>query len=285
MEDQYNTSDKIFWHRYRDFYLENLREVKIKEGEDILEVGVKDSESIRLWRALYPSANITGIDLKEVKDWYRDTRIQYIIGDQSDILFMKDTLSSLKNPRVLIDDGSHHPNHQLIFLDLACQEVVKRRIDCVVMIEDIHSSLQLIKGNNSIKGKIKRTINKFKTSLSCESQLYGQVSETANALSLLLCAERCKYFSIPQQKILDSILMEIDMGRRDATAIIEVISRIFTNVMIAEKIKIYQRTTLPHHCWNCNSLDIDPCSLLCKKCGQRCYSREDSMTSLISFRF
>ena len=40
---------------------------------------------------------------------------------------LKKELEKIKNPKIIIDDGSHHPIHQMIFLHLSTSEILKRK--------------------------------------------------------------------------------------------------------------------------------------------------------------
>lgn len=68
---------------------------------DVVELGVWEGASLRMWRDYFPNANITGVDRSDRNIVVGDTRI--IICDQDD-----DTLPELLGPLdIIIDDASH----------------------------------------------------------------------------------------------------------------------------------------------------------------------------------
>jgi hypothetical protein len=279
-------SDKNFWHRYADFYDKCLENYQIRSGEDIIEIGVKDSESIRMWRKLFPDARITGIDLYSDENWYRDTNIEYVVGDQSDENFLATILGSLNKPKLVIDDGSHHPIHQLIFLDIATQEIVKRKDHCIIILEDIHSSLQQTIMSEGLIAKLRLHVSRLIGWPSKNRSIYASACRHINSLSLILNAERCKNFSLSSRVFSDNIFISSGRKKQDRSILVaeELVIRIFKNLLKADKIEIYQRCTLPHFCWRCKSIHIDPGSYRCMQCGQDCFSRFDSMTAVIYYK-
>lgn len=92
-------TDKATFHRYCDFYEENLPGRNFSGR--ILEIGVMHGASLRMWKEFYPKAEIIGIDIAP--------RIRNIEGitirkiDSRDIT----TLKTLGNFDIIIDDGSH----------------------------------------------------------------------------------------------------------------------------------------------------------------------------------
>ena len=55
-------SDKATAHNYLHFY-----EARIGEPRSILEFGVLGGASLKMWKARYPGAKITGVDINDVK--------------------------------------------------------------------------------------------------------------------------------------------------------------------------------------------------------------------------
>jgi hypothetical protein len=81
-----------------------LRNKKIK----LLEIGVKDGESLKLWKEYFhKDSEIVGIDISdEYLNNFDEPGVELFFGDQSDIEF----LSKVKNSGpfdVIIDDGGH----------------------------------------------------------------------------------------------------------------------------------------------------------------------------------
>jgi len=124
-----HNTDKAYAHHYCDFYQENLpdRESKIR----ILEIGVKDGASLRMWREYYPNAEVVGIDINKSIKIEGCTVLQMDQCDQY-------ALSLLGNFDIIIDDGSHMTLHQqLSFLQLFYNNLNEKGI---YIMEDVHTS-------------------------------------------------------------------------------------------------------------------------------------------------
>lgn len=76
----------------------------------VLEIGVDDGTSLMLWRQMLGgTALVAGIDIDEKCRQYNVPYkgIAVFIGDQSDEAFLKDVVSQIGSPDIIIDDGSH----------------------------------------------------------------------------------------------------------------------------------------------------------------------------------
>lgn len=94
-------------HNYLDFYQEHL------PGRDfngrLLEIGVMDGLSMRMWREYYPNAEIVGIDIKDMDHmhnhyWRVPESVQLVRCDGTD----PEQTKKLGKFDVIIDDGSHY---------------------------------------------------------------------------------------------------------------------------------------------------------------------------------
>ncbi len=86
-------------------YFSPYKESKI----NILEIGVDNGDSLRIWREYFSNANICGIDIDKKSFTIDNTDI--LEGDQSDHNFLKLLIKKYKNFDIIIDDGSHQANH------------------------------------------------------------------------------------------------------------------------------------------------------------------------------
>ena len=89
---------------YFDLYDSILRYFKAKPIR-LLEIGIFKGESVKMWQACFPKAEITGLDIDPKCKKYRSKRINIIIGDQLDVQLIK----SLGSFDIIIDDGGHLP--------------------------------------------------------------------------------------------------------------------------------------------------------------------------------
>ncbi len=108
---KYDADKSSRFHHYLDFYQQHL------PGRDftgrLLEIGVMDGLSMKMWREYYPNAEIIGIDIKDMdhmhnSDWGVPESVQLLRLDGTDPEQMK----PLGMFDVIIDDGSHYMSQQ-----------------------------------------------------------------------------------------------------------------------------------------------------------------------------
>jgi len=145
-------SDKIHHHGYDRFYtplFEPLRATPIR----IVEIGVEQGKSMKAWQAFFSAgSHIFGIGYgnwqKEVKTKChlamqtatadRDSQCDLYRGDQSNITFLRAFLEdSGGHFDIIIDDGSHVPDHQRITFETLWPSVVPGGL---YTIEDVETS-------------------------------------------------------------------------------------------------------------------------------------------------
>jgi hypothetical protein len=114
-------------------FLEPLRELPIT----MLEIGVFEGASLRMWRDYFPHARIYAIDFAESARQHSDSRITVFVGNQMDRAFL-DTVVAASGPLdFIVDDGGHRPEQQVTsFFHL--WEYLK--LGAVYAIEDVHTS-------------------------------------------------------------------------------------------------------------------------------------------------
>jgi hypothetical protein len=107
--NKYNC-DKVIHHKYHLIYPDYIDRYK-KSKINIFEIGVHEGNSFKLWCDYFPNASIYGLDIDSS---YNDARGYIFKGDQTDINLLNDIIHKIKSASIIIDDGSHNPNHQLI---------------------------------------------------------------------------------------------------------------------------------------------------------------------------
>jgi hypothetical protein len=130
-------TDKVTCHGYHRFYpheLENIRDKQI----GMIEIGINTGASLNLWKGHFKNGFIYGIDI-DIE--YNDDRCIVFKLDQCDITGLSN-MKTMLNPEYPImfinDDGSHHPEHQVLTFDYLFNNVL-----CdggVYIIEDIETS-------------------------------------------------------------------------------------------------------------------------------------------------
>lgn len=88
-------------------YLPFKRTDKLK----IMEIGVLNGESLRMWKDYFILSDIIGIDINKKCKEYEDDRIKIEIGSQYDEYFLNDIGNKHGMFDMILDDGSHINNH------------------------------------------------------------------------------------------------------------------------------------------------------------------------------
>lgn len=101
------STDKLD-HGYIPFYEKYLP----KNPKKILEIGVKEGASIRLWQKYFPLAEIHGLDLFIEFDKPAIPNVTWWKGHQSDYYLLEQL--AREDFDIIIDDGSHASRHQMM---------------------------------------------------------------------------------------------------------------------------------------------------------------------------
>lgn len=111
-------TDKLFAHHYDGEYTRHFEPLRDKAIR-LLEIGIggynvagKGGESLRVWHAYFPNAQIIGIDIED-KRWLCNDRITTVVCDQSDEAALLQLNEQWGPFDVIIDDGSHIQSHIL----------------------------------------------------------------------------------------------------------------------------------------------------------------------------
>lgn len=108
----------------------------------ILEIGVKGGGSTAVWKRLFPSASVVGIDIK-LRRWLKrepsEDVVVYLQGDQTDAARLAEIAAKHGPFDLVIDDGSHVSDHVAGTLRLLLPHV---RAGGIYVIEDTHSSVR-----------------------------------------------------------------------------------------------------------------------------------------------
>lgn len=125
-------TDKATHHEYLDFYAEYLPKRNFKGR--LLEIGIRDGSSLRMWHEYYPDAEIVGIDIVEYNWTIPGVTMLCLDGTKPE------HLTQLGKFDIIIDDGSHYTaDQQASFAHLYYMQLKKRGI---YILEDMHTSLR-----------------------------------------------------------------------------------------------------------------------------------------------
>ena len=106
---------------------------------NMIEIGVNDGSSLKMWHEYLPYAKIYGLDIDDKKQ-YNNDRVICDIVDQSNINSLKNFTNHIFEHQfdLIIDDGSHHMLDQQITLGHFFPLL---KSGGIYIIEDLHTSL------------------------------------------------------------------------------------------------------------------------------------------------
>lgn len=132
-------TDKCQVHGYHRFYPLFLSVLNADSEFTIVEIGYGAGESMPMWKELFPNAFYVCID-KDVSgegDGYL-----LIKADQNNPAEIEAATEKIPRPvRLIVDDGSHHPQHQLTTFSALFQDLLEP--GGIYVVEDIETSYWL----------------------------------------------------------------------------------------------------------------------------------------------
>ena len=109
-------TDKWGTHRYTPHYQRHLEHLR-GEKFTLLEIGIggyskagKGGASLRMWKHFFPKAQVVGLDIAD-KSFVDAPRIRTYQGSQVDEAVLRKIFDDAGEIKVVIDDGSHRPEH------------------------------------------------------------------------------------------------------------------------------------------------------------------------------
>jgi hypothetical protein len=109
---KYGTDKSSLFHNYTVKYDKLLSQFR-EQFTNILEIGVQNGNSVKMWEEYFPNAVINGIDIDNNCKKYESERIKVTIADQGNESQLKE-LEKLGSFDFIVDDGSHIYNHQIL---------------------------------------------------------------------------------------------------------------------------------------------------------------------------
>ena len=123
-------------HGYLGIYEEHLAHLRA-EPVRVLEIGVLNGASLRMWRDFFHAGTITGVDIRPNMRRLAGERISIEIGDASSEDFLTAVADAHGPFDVILDDGSHRWEDQRIAFTTLWPRLKPRGI---FIIEDLHTS-------------------------------------------------------------------------------------------------------------------------------------------------
>lgn len=109
-------TDKWGAHRYTPHYQRHLARFRDRRFT-LLEIGIGGAdkpdvggESLRMWKWFFPQAEVVGLDIFD-KSFVDEPRVHTYQGSQVDPGVLERIIEERGAPLVVIDDGSHRPEH------------------------------------------------------------------------------------------------------------------------------------------------------------------------------
>ena len=134
-----NTDErKLFkWSQYFDAYEREFNHLRNKKIT-FLEIGIYKGGSIPMWKGYFKnSSNLIFIDIDKNCLKFEEDGTKVLIGDQSDKDFLTKIINIYGPFDVVIDDGSHLCQHQIISFETLWPSINDNGI---YLVEDTHSS-------------------------------------------------------------------------------------------------------------------------------------------------
>ena len=135
--DAHTEGPGIFkWRHYFDIYHRHLAKFVGREV-NLCEVGIYSGGSVSMWREyLGPASQIYGVDIEEACRVYAGEGVDVFIGDQGDREFWRSFVAKVPPLDVVIDDGSHQTDDQILTLESLLGHL---RPGGVYIVEDVHA--------------------------------------------------------------------------------------------------------------------------------------------------
>ena len=125
------------WEHYFEIYHRHLARF-VGRAVNVVEVGVFSGGSLEMWRAyLGDGCQVHGVDIDEACRAYADAHVSIAIGDQADRAFWRQFKRAVPEVDILIDDGGHEPEQQIVTLE---EMLPHLRPGGVYLCEDVHNT-------------------------------------------------------------------------------------------------------------------------------------------------
>lgn len=150
-------TDKAYLHNFCNFYEQNLS----KNVTKLYEIGVLDGASLQMWSEYYPNAQIIGFDIEDKSMLKLNSNVTVKYLDHGNIAQLKDLANNSNNIDIIVDDGSHFIDHQIMTFEILFNSL---KTNGQYIIEDLHTSTLLHSGYhfNNNKGTLQYLLDIMK---------------------------------------------------------------------------------------------------------------------------
>lgn len=133
---KYRTDKASYGSNYLDLYEQRMVPFHGREFS-LIEIGVGEGGSLRMWAEFFPKARVFGVDIAPPAQDSGHERVSIISGDASRAETLDRVLADSGAPLIVVDDGSHLWHHQIETFRLLWPRL---RRGGVYIIEAVHTS-------------------------------------------------------------------------------------------------------------------------------------------------
>ena len=126
----------VKWNSYFHVY-EHLFARYVGQRITFVEVGVDEGTSLLMWRQYFQNARVIGVDIDPAASKLEQYGVEIVIGDQASPEFWKQFYQRVGSIDVLLDDGGHFNEQQIVTVSCALPKV---RDGGMIVVEDVHAS-------------------------------------------------------------------------------------------------------------------------------------------------
>jgi len=134
-------TDKAYHHQFTEIYDDIFREYI---SPRILEIGVADCSSIRMYEKYFKNPYIVGMDISGMGPQCNGSTIKFVQGDQSNIEDLKRCVEGESPFDIILDDGGHTMKQQQVSFGFLIDYV---KAGGYYILEDLHTSLPPLSSN------------------------------------------------------------------------------------------------------------------------------------------
>ena len=125
------------WDHYFDVY-DRYFSKYVGKPVNILEIGISHGGSLQMWKEYFGSqANIYAMDINPQCRQFEGGNVKIFIGSQEDEKFLQEVIKDLPELDIIIDDGGHTMNQQIVSFE---NLYLKVKEGGLYLVEDTHTS-------------------------------------------------------------------------------------------------------------------------------------------------
>lgn len=134
LADGYGTDKGSTAHNFTPFYNKYFKDIR-EDVKKVVEIGVHNGYSIKMWADYFPNAEVVGADIKVLNIGYHP-RVKLKTIDCGS-RWQLNRFVEAKEADVIVDDGSHFMDHQQVSLAVLFRML---KSGGYYILEDLHSS-------------------------------------------------------------------------------------------------------------------------------------------------